>query len=92
MPGRLLLPQHSDAERRFDNGDLRFKRLTWKSGLRVLPPSRPGHSTGAETAGRGAVIKGVTLPSLQIVFAVFIPAYITVSLRNCSKEDHKFSR
>jgi hypothetical protein len=88
-PGRPLLPQHPDAERRLNSGDSRSKRLTLKSGLRVLTPSRPGHSMGAETAGRGAVLKGVTPESFWIAFPVFIFAASAISLLNAHQEDSK---
>ena len=86
-PRRPLLPQHSDAERRLNGGDSRGKRLTLKPGHRVLTPSRPGHSTGAQTAGGGAVLKGVTL-----AFALFTLLWSAINPLYGHEEDSKSLR
>jgi hypothetical protein len=85
---RPLLPQHSDAKRRLNSGDSRIKRLTLKSGLRVLTPSRPGHSTGAETVGRGAVIKGVTPTTYLIAIPMLITDRTTFPFLTVAGEDN----
>ena len=86
-PGRPLLPQHPDAERRLNIGDPRRKRLNLKSGHRVPTPSRPGHSTGAQTASGGAVLKGVTL-----ALPVFTLDWNAINPLNGPEEDSKSLR
>ena len=86
-PRRSLLPQHPDTECRLNSGDSRSKHLTLKSGHRVLTPSRPGHSMGAETAGGGAVLKGVTL-----AFVVFTLLWSAINPLYSHEEDSKSLR